>query len=289
MLKLLRLREKLIWKKHIFILWMRRICYEKISDYVLFKDLDGKYLTLKDCIEENRKEKEEPKQETAEEKAEQTEEKAEASDTDADAEKEPEKTTIYYVTDEIQQSQYINMFRAAGMDAVILKHNIDSPFITHLESRNEEVRFQRIDADVSDTMKGEASEEEVKSYTDGLTEVFRKALNNDKLEVKAEVLKDEKVASMMTLSEESRRMQEMMRMYGMNSMDPSMFGSDATLILNIRHPLVKYIFEHKDSDKVPMFCQQLYDLAMLAHKPLNPDEMTKFIARSNDIMMELAK
>ena len=262
---------------------------EKISDYVLFKNLDGKYLTLKDCIEENRKEKEEPKQETAEEKAEQTEEKAEASDTDADAEKEPEKTTIYYVTDEIQQSQYINMFRAAGMDAVILKHNIDSPFITHLESRNEEVRFQRIDADVSDTMKGEASEEEVKSYTDGLTEVFRKALNNDKLEVKAEVLKDEKVASMMTLSEESRRMQEMMRMYGMNSMDPSMFGSDATLILNIRHPLVKYIFEHKDSDKVPMFCQQLYDLAMLAHKPLNPDEMTKFIARSNDIMMELAK
>lgn len=271
---------------------------DKISDYVLFKNLDGKYLTLKDCVEENKAANEAPEASAednssagaagSEADAADTKSSSEAVNSD-DADKEKEKTTVYYVTDEIQQSQYINMFREAGMDAVILKHNIDSPFITHLESRNEDVRFQRIDADVTDTLKEEASEEDIQSYTDTLTGTFRKALNNDKLEVKAEPLKDENVASMMTLSEESRRMQEMMRMYGMAGMDPSMFGSQATLILNIKHPLVKYIFENPDSDKIPMFCQQLYDLAMLAHKPLSPEEMTRFIARSNQIMMELAK
>ena len=270
---------------------------EKISDYVLFKDLDGKYLTLKDCIEKAEAAKapaegteEAASENSGEAKAEETSQTENASDAEKkDAgDKEPEKTTIYYVTDEIQQSQYINMFRENGMDAVILKHNIDSPFITHLESQNENVRFQRIDADVTDSLQDE-SQADAESYKDTLTEVFRKAVGNDKLEVRTMSLKDEKTASMMVLSEESRRMQEMMRMYGMTGMDASMFGSQAALVLNVKHPLVKYIFEHKDSEKVPMFCEQLYDLAMLAHKPLSPEEMTKFISRSNEIMMELTK
>ena len=270
---------------------------EKISDYVLFKDLDGKYLTLKDCIEKAEAAKvpaegteEAASENSGEAKAEETSQTENASDAEKKdaADKEPEKTTIYYVTDEIQQSQYINMFRENGMDAVILKHNIDSPFITHLESQNENVRFQRIDADVTDSLQDE-SQADAESYKDTLTEVFRKAVGNDKLEVRTMALKDEKTASMMVLSEESRRMQEMMRMYGMTGMDASMFGSQAALVLNVKHPLVKYIFEHKDSEKVPMFCEQLYDLAMLAHKPLSPEEMTKFISRSNEIMMELTK
>ena len=270
---------------------------EKISDYVLFKDLDGKYLTLKDCIEKAEAAKapaegteEAASENSGEAKAEETSQTENASDAEAkeSEDKEPEKTTIYYVTDEIQQSQYINMFRENGMDAVILKHNIDSPFITHLESQNENVRFQRIDADVTDSLQDE-SQADAESYKDTLTEVFRKAVGNDKLEVRTMALKDEKTASMMVLSEESRRMQEMMRMYGMTGMDASMFGSQAALVLNVKHPLVKYIFEHKDSEKVPMFCEQLYDLAMLAHKPLSPEEMTKFISRSNEIMMELTK
>ena len=270
---------------------------EKISDYVLFKDLDGKYLTLKDCIEKAEAAKapaegteEAASENSGEAKAEETSQRESTSDAEAkeSEDKEPEKTTIYYVTDEIQQSQYINMFRENGMDAVILKHNIDSPFITHLESQNENVRFQRIDADVTDSLQDE-SQADAESYKDTLTEVFRKAVGNDKLEVRTMALKDEKTASMMVLSEESRRMQEMMRMYGMTGMDASMFGSQAALVLNVKHPLVKYIFEHKDSEKVPMFCEQLYDLAMLAHKPLSPEEMTKFISRSNEIMMELTK
>ena len=243
---------------------------EKIGDYVLFKNLDGKYLTLKDCIEENKK-----TTETAEEAADQTESKeADATaDTDKAEEKEPEKTTIFYVTDEIQQSQYINMFKEAGKDAVILKHNIDSPFISSLEQKHQDVQFKRIDADLTEEM----------------TELFRKNLNKDKLEVHVENLKNENVSAMVTLSEESRRMQDMMKMYGMGGMDPNMFGGQETLVLNANHPLVKYLAENKDSDKAPVICEQLYDLAMLSHKQLSPDEMTKFVQRSNDVLMMLTK
>ena len=271
---------------------------ERMSDYILFKNLDGKYLTLKDCKEENEKKALEAagsKEDAAGDAASGNEGEQSAQENKEDAageegeEKEPKKTVIYYVTDEIQQSQYINMFREAGMDAVILKHNIDSPFITHLESRNEDIRFQRIDADVTDTLREEDGGEELQKIGEKLTGMFRRVMGNEKLEVKTERLKDEKVASMMILSEDSRRMQEMMRMYGMSGMDPSMFGSSATLVLNAKHPLVQYIAEHEESDDMKMMCEQLYDLAMLAHKPLSPDEMTKFIARSNDIMMKLAK
>ena len=252
---------------------------EKMSDYVLFKNLDHKYMTLKECIEKNGG-KAEPEEKTEGENAEQSAEKKEA-----------EKTTIYYVTDEQQQSQYINMFKKEGLDAVILSHNIDSPFITQMEQKNEHIKFQRIDADLTDHFKEDVSEEEKEAFkekTDSLVEIFRKALGNDKLEVKVEKMKDENVASMITLSEESRRMQEMMKMYGMYGMDPSMFGNEETLVLNANNKLVQYVAAHKDSEHVPMICEQLYDLAMLAHKTLNPDEMTKFIARSNEILMLLA-
>ena len=257
---------------------------EKMGDYVLFKNLDGKYLTLKDCIEENKKETEETEAQTEEKK----EDTAESENKDNAEAKEPEKTVIFYVTDEVQQSQYINMFKEAGKDAVILKHNIDSAFISSLEQKHQDVQFKRIDADLTEEMKGEgtADEETVKA----LTELFRKNLHKDKLEVHVENLKNENVSAMMTLSEESRRMQDMMKMYNMYGMDPNMFGGHETLVLNANHPLVKYVAAHKEDDKnVPLICQQLYDLAMMAHKQLSPDEMTQFIARSNQILLALAK
>ncbi len=267
---------------------------ERMNDYILYKDLDGKYLTLKEYLEANKKDQENT--ENTEEAAEGTEEgktgEAEEKDAQDTAEnpsgedKEKEKTTIFYVTDEVQQSQYINMFREEGMDAVILKHNIDAAFISHVEQRDENVKFQRIDADLTENFKEES--EDLKETADALTGLFRKVLGNDKLDVKVEKLKNDSISSMMTLSEENRRMQDMMKMYGM---DANMFGeTQGTLILNANHPLVKYVFEHKDdTENVPVICQQLYDLAMLAHKPLNPDEMTKFINRSNQIMMLLTK
>ena len=253
---------------------------DKMMDYVLFKNIDHKYLTLKECIEENGGEIVEPN------------EKKEAEGGDENIVSEDLKTVIYYVTDEQQQSQYINMFKKQGMDAVILSHNIDSPFITQLEQRNDRVRFQRIDADITDHFKEEISEDEKEAFKatrDNLMELFRKVLGNDKLNVNVEKMKDESVASMITLSEQSRRMEEMMKMYGMSGMDASMFGTDATLVLNVNHPLVKYVLDHKDGEHTDMICHQLYDLAMLAHKPLSPEEMTAFVKRSNDIMMLLMK
>lgn len=261
---------------------------DKMMKYILFKDLDSKYLTLEEYKEKNNlvadQKTEEPEAEVLDADGKPVESEDSA---DADEPKEPEKDTIFYVTDEVQQIQYINMFKAEGKDAVILKHNIDNPFITQLERRNETLRFMRIDADLTDDFKGEGSvtEDDAKS----ITETFRKALNNDKLEVRVENLKDDEISSMMILSEENRRMQEMMKMYGMAGMDPTMFGGQETLVLNANHPLVKFVLEHKRSKNVPVICEQLYDLAMLAHKPLNPDEMTRFVKRSNEIMLLLTK
>ena len=260
---------------------------EKMADSILYKNLDGKYLIIKDLVKEEEAGKVDSTE--AETKTEDTASTEENKDKSTDENKEPEKTTIYYVTDEIQQSQYINMFREAGMDAVILKHNIDNAFISHMEQLHDNIKFQRIDADVTDTFKEETDAEALKETTDTLTDVFRKALGNDKLTVKVEKLKNANVSSMMTLSEENRRMQEMMKMYGMAGMDPSMFGNDVTLVLNANNKLVQYVAEHKDDEHVPMICEQLYDLAMIAHKTLNPDEMTKFIARSNEILALLAE
>ena len=231
---------------------------EKMNDYILFKNLEGKYLTLKDCLEEN---------------------------------KEKHENKVFYVTDEKEQSQYINMFKEEGLDAVILPHNIDNPFINHLEQKNEGLKFLRIDADLNDTFKEEVKEddEEFKKTAETLTEIFKKALGNDKLEVKVEKLKNENISSMLTVAEESRRMQDMMKMYNMYGMDPSMFGgAGETLVLNANHKLVQYVLNHKEGENTAKFCEQLYDLALLSHGTLNPERMTKFIARSNEIMMMMA-
>ena len=272
---------------------------EKMKDSMIYKNLDHKYLTLEDVIKESKGETEEEKaagsadetsdsQETAADGA----EDAGSEDAAADGDKPEEKTSIYYVTDEVQQSQYINMFKSQGQDAIILTHNIDSAFVTYLEQKHQEIQFLRIDADVHDSLKDEVAEDEKEEFqkiADSLVEIFRKELNNDKLDVKVEKLKDDNVASMAVLSEQNRRMEEMMKMYGMGGMDPAMFGSQATLVLNANHPLVKFLVEHKRSKNVPIICRQLYDLAMLAHKPLSPEEMTAFVQRSNEIMMLLTK
>ena len=259
---------------------------ERMMDYILYKNIDGKYLTLEDCIKAN--EKPEEAKETEETVVEETKEETAEDSKKDEEEKEPEKTNIYYVTDEVQQSQYINMFREEGQDAVIMKHNIDSPFISHVEQIKENVRFLRIDADINDSVKEDdaaALEEETKT----LSELFKKVLNKENLTVKVEKLKNENVSSMMTVSEESRRMQEMMKMYNMYGMDPSMFGGQETLILNANNKLVQYVLENGDTENTNVICEQLYDLAVLSHRQLTPEEMTKFVTRRNDIMMMLAK
>ena len=267
---------------------------DKMNDYILFKNLDDKYLTLPELLVKEEEKKEDEKKD-----------EAEVLDTDGNpiksenadaanenAEEKDERKVIYYVTDKLQQGQYIKMFKEQNMDAVILDHNIDTSFISQLEQRNEHYKFMRIDADVTESLKDETSAEDLRAETDTLTDVFKKALNNDKLTVKVEKLKNADIASVITLSEEGRRMQDMMKMYAMNGMggmDPNMFAADQTLTLNANNELVKYIFEHKDSEHVPMFCEQLYDLAMLSNQPLSVDAMSKFVQRSNQIMMLLAK
>ena len=262
---------------------------EKMKDYMLFKNLEGKYLTLEDYVKATKEAAGENEDTPIVENADGTSATGETSDGE-DAE--GKKQVVYYVTDERQQSQYINMFKEAGLDAIFLTHNIDQPYISKLEFDNKEIRFQRIDADLTETFKEEVTEDadDWKKMVDTVTDMVKKALNKEKLTVKVEKLKNEKVASMITLSEDSRRMQDMMKMYNMYGMDPSMFGGEGeTLVLNANHPLVKFVFEHKKSKNASVICEQLYDLAMLSHKPLAPEEMTKFIERSNEIMLLLTK
>lgn len=281
---------------------------EKMTDYILFKNLEGKYLTLPECLEVNKTDPDEVSEEASENAD--GEEKPEvvdadgnvvsgdadentADDTTADEEEEKKEKVIYYVTDEQQQGQYISMFKAAKMDAVILTHNIDQPFISQLEAKNEGIKFQRIDADLTDSFKAKTSkkaEKELEEASEAISKVMKKVLKKDKITIKVEKLKNKKIASMVTLSEESRRMQDMMKMYSMPGMDMGGFGKEGeTLILNSSHPLVQYIMENTDGKNVNMICEQLYDLALLQHAPLEPEAMSKFVARSNDIMMLLTK
>ena len=249
---------------------------EKMNDYILFKNLDGKYMTLPELIKV-----EEPEAEVVED--------AENAENNGE---EKVKKNIFYVTDEQQQSQYINMFKEEGMEAVILTHNIDQPFVQQIESKNEGIHFLRIDADLTEELKdtsSEIDEETLKANTETLTEVFKKALGKENLAVKVEALKNASISSMITVSEESRRMQDMMKMYNMYGMDPNMFGNSETLVLNANNQLVQYILANKDGENVGLFCEQLYDLAMLSNQPLTPEAMTKFVSRSNEIMMLLAK
>ncbi len=268
---------------------------DKMNDYILFKNLDDKYLTLPELLvkeeksEENKDDAAEPEILDADGNPVNSDDNADQSDSETEKD---ERKIVYYVTDKNQQGQYINLFREQNMQAVILDHNIDTSFISQLEQRNDQYKFMRIDADVTDSLKDETNEEDLKEETDALTELFKNTLKNDKLTVKVEKLKNENIASIITLSEEGRRMQDMMKMYamgGMGGMDANMFAADQTLTLNANHALVKYIFEHKDSENAPMFCEQLYDLAMLSNQPLSVDAMGRFVERSNQIMMLLAK
>ncbi len=264
---------------------------EKMTNYILFKNLDGKYLTLPECLEIKPLDEAE---EAVDEKGDVVEAEVVTEDaSDAEEGEEKKEKVIYYVTDEQQQGQYISMFKAAKMDAVILTHNIDQPFISQLEAKNEGIKFQRIDADLTDTFKAKTSkkaEKEMEEQAAGLLEIMKKALKNDKLNVKLQKLKNKKIASVITLSEESRRMQDMMKMYAMPGMDMGAFGGDGeTLVLNANHPLVEYVVANQDGENTAMICEQLYDLAKLQHEPLSPEAMSKFIARSNDIMMMLTK
>lgn len=253
---------------------------DKMNDYVLFKDINDKYQTLPELLV--------PVESDADSDVEVIE--PDAEETADNSEPEDKRTTIYYVTDMLQQGQYVNMFKENNMNAVILDHNIDTSFISQLEMRNQNYKFMRIDADLTDSLKSD-EETNLDEITTSLTETFKAALNNDKVTIKVENLKNEDLASILTLSEEGRRMQDMMKMYAMGGagMDPSMFAADQTLTLNANNALVKYIVEHKDSDNVPMFCEQLYDLAVLSNQPLSVDAMAKFVKRSNDIMLLLTK
>ena len=265
---------------------------EKMTDYILFKNLDGKYMTLPECLEVNKTDPDETQEGAVDENGEKVEAEVVEDKNEDSAEEEKKDKTIYYVTDEKQQSQYINMFKAAKMDAVMLTDRIDQPFISQLEAKNEGIHFARIDADLTDAFKAKTSkktQEELNAQAEKVEKLVQKALKNDKIKVKIEKLKNKKVSSVLTVSEESRRMQDMMKMYG-GGMDMSMFGAEGeTLVLNANHPLVTYITEHEDDANTEMICEQLYDLAKLQNAPLSPEAMTKFVARSNDIMLLLAK
>ena len=265
---------------------------EKMTDYILFKNLDGKYMTLPECLEVNKTDPDETQEGAVDENGEKVEAEVVEDKNEDSAEEEKKDKTIYYVTDEKQQSQYINMFKAAKMDAVMLTDRIDQPFISQLEAKNEGIHFARIDADLTDAFKAKTSkktQEELNAQAEKVEKLVQKALKNDKIKVKIEKLKNKKVSSVLTVSEESRRMQDMMKMYG-GGMDMSMFGAEGeTLVLNANHPLVTYITEHEDDANTQMICEQLYDLAKLQNAPLSPEAMTKFVARSNDIMLLLAK
>ena len=289
---------------------------EKMTDYILFKNLEGKYLTLPECLEVGKTDVEEEESQADGETLNESGSEAETGAVDEDGnqveaevlnadgssasedveeedgEEEKKEKVIYYVTDEQQQSQYINMFKSAKMDAVILTHNIDQPFISQLEAKNEGIKFQRIDADLTDSFKAKTSKKaakEMEEQTEEIAKIMKKVLKKDNLIVKVEKLKNKKISSMITVPEESRRMQDMMKMYAMNGMDMGFGQEGETLVLNASHPLVQYVLENKEGDNVKMICEQLYDLALLQNAPLKPEAMTKFIARSNDIMMLLTK
>ena len=249
---------------------------KKVEDYILFKNINDKYLTLNELVDES-KNSEDKVETSADENIENSEEK-----------KEVEKTQIFYVNDVKEQSQYVNIFKSAGKDAVVLPHSIDVPFISTLEMKRDNVKFLRIDSDMTDDMRSEEVAEDTKASYDALSEKVKTALHNDRLKVSVQLLKSDDISSVITISEESRRMQEMMKQYGMMGMDPSMFGGEGeTLVLNANHPLVKELLENNHEELFDMICEQLYDLASISHSPLSPERMSAFIKRSNELMLKL--
>ena len=277
----------------------------RMTDYILFKDLDGKYLTTPEALNVNRIDPEADEEEKAAEtatdengekvEAEVVDENGEKAENDEKKEEEVVDHTIYYVTDPQQQSQYIRMFRDNKMQAFILEHTIDQPFIQQLEAKNEGLHFARIDADIQEALKsrtGKKAAETLKEESEKLEKMIRKAVKNDKLSVKLENLRDKKTASMLTVDEQSRRMADMMKMYAASGMPMGLdsFAKEGqTLILNAKHPLVKYVMEHDEDKNTKMICQQLYDLAQIQNAPLSAEDMAGFIVRSNEIMLMLTK
>ena len=272
---------------------------KKMTDYILFKDINGKFLALPECLEVEKSDVDEATEKDGAENSAANEATASTEDTAKTAENsdKPEKNkVIYYVTDPVQQSQYIAMFKNAGKDAVILPERIDQPFISELEAKNQGVHFRRIDADLSEEFKAAVSADEQKTLDEqqkDLETEIRAAAKKDKLTVKLQKLTQSSIAAMLSISEESRRMNDMMKMYAMSGMPMSDMPVDETLILNTEHPLVQYLIEHRTDEAaketVDMISEQLYDLAKLQQSPLSADEMTKFISRSNEILLKMAK
>ena len=235
--------------------------YEKVKDIMLYRTTSADYVVLPEYLERNTAKHE---------------------------------NQVFYVSDEVQQAQYIKMFKDHDLEAVILSHPIDNAFVSFVESKEENVSFKRIDSDVSDIMKDSVTEDEQKdldALAQELQKVFAQALSKENIKVKIDNLKSEDISAVMVLSEESRRMQEMTKMYGMMGMGLGDLGSDETLTLNKKNKLVQYIIDNKGieekSDDVKLFSQQIYDLALMSHKPLEADAMTAFIARSQDILSRL--
>ena len=249
---------------------------EKMTDYILFKDLEEKYCTLPELKEKGKA--------------------LNGADNVAQSEVNDEKLQkVYYVSDAVAQSQYISLFKEHKKEAVYLTERIDQPFITELEAKNSGLRFQRIDADVQEAMKDELSSEEqdkLKEAGEKLEKAFQSLLSKDKLHVKVDRLLSETPASLLSISEESRRMQDMMKMYAMSGMPMGELPLEETLVLNERHPLVQHLLQHEDSfesEEGKLIEEQLYDLARIQNAPLNGDAMKNFIARSEKILLELAK
>ena len=259
---------------------------KKMTDYILLKDLDGKYHTVPEALEINASDPD------AVEAKDESGETVEAEAVKEDGGEKKEDRTIYYVTDLQQQSQYVKMFRENGMQAFVLESSIDQPFIQQLEMKNENIHFARIDADIQAALKedSQVDEETRKADEEKITGIVRKALGDDKLQVKLETLKDAQTASMLTVDEQNRRMMDMMKMYASSGMGFGGMGMEKegqTLILNAAHPLVKKLLSEETGEKTDLICSQLYDLARIQNGPLSADEMTAFIRRSNEILLTI--
>ncbi len=290
---------------------------EKIASSILFKSIYDKYLTIEDLKQEksekaegaadpvqaadNQSQKEDNQTQGADNQSEDIQENTEnsaaqsaestdkSSETSDSSEKsEDEQLKIYYVTDEKAQASYIQMFKDAQKEAVYLTHNIDTPFISNLEFKHKNLKFLRIDSDIHDSLKEEAqiAEDEAKRQEE-LAKLVKEKLGIEKLTVKLESLANEKIASMITVSEESRRMQDMMRQYSMAGMGNMFDSLDETLILNSKNELVKKLIQNPNHPKADLISEQLYDLAKLSHGSLNPERMAKFVERSNGLLSDL--
>ncbi|MFT9493784.1 molecular chaperone HtpG [Anaerosolibacter sp.] len=232
--------------------------YEKVEAILLYKTTDEKHVTIQEYLENHTGKLDKQ---------------------------------VYYVSDPVQQAQYVGLLKEHGVEAVILDHSIDSAFISHIEAKKNDIHFKRVDSDISDLMKekDQTDEETGKTEVESVIKVFKRALAKEDCKVQLESLKSEDVAGMIILAEDSRRMQEMMKRYSMGGFNPGMFPSEETLVLNKKHPLIQYILGHanEETELLDLIAQQVYDLAVLSHKPLDPEAMTKFIKRSNELMKKM--